>query len=452
MTVSSLPFALFVIAVLPVYYCLGRRAQNWWLLLCSYVFYGLVGRQLPVVLLVVTLGNYLLARSIRTAGPTARWWFSGAVAADVLTLVLLRHTGVVGTGQLIGVSFYTMQAISYLADVRSGRLAGPIDPVDFALYLAYFPRLIAGPIERAGEFLPRLAAPRIVDNAAIAEGVTLIVVGVVRTFVLAEPLAALVPSGMLVAPSRFPPGVLVAGITAGTFWLYNGFAGYTSIVRGVSALFGIPLSPNFIQPFFSRSFSELWSRWHVSLTRWLRDYIYLPLTRALLRRDLRRWNVAAIALPPFAALMASGFWHGGGAGMLLWGALHGMFLTCERIWSLWRPSARTVRRAAWRQILAILAVFALDTLALVPFLAGPGIALEFWGALFRREGWGFPDTRLLVLVAGTFALDVAQYAGAEDTAFLRWPRPVQAALLAGSLVAMFVMSETVRAPFIYQGF
>ena len=133
------------------------------------------------------------------------------------------------------------------------------------------------------------------------------------------------------------------------FALYNDFAGYTGVVRGVSGLFGIELSPNFNVPYFARSLSEFWSRWHITLSQWLRDYIYFPTSRALLRRNPSRANISNILLPPLLTMLASGLWHGTGWAMLLWGALHGVYLIRERLLALWHPAGPPPLQPRWRQ-------------------------------------------------------------------------------------------------------
>src|SRR6185295_1301531 len=158
-------------------------------------------------------------------------------------------------------------------------------------------------------------------------------------------------------------------------------------------LFGIELSPNFAQPFLSRSFTEFWSRWHISLSLWLRDYVYLPLSRAILRRDPRRWNVRNLVVPPMAAMVVCGRWHGVEAGMVAWGALHGAYLTVERV-ALLRHGSRPAARGPVRTVLAVGAVFALGCLALVPFRTGLPVAVEYWRALALNPTGEAPDWRL----------------------------------------------------------
>ena len=235
--------------------------------------------------------------------------------------------------------------------------------------MAYFPKLLSGPIERARTFLPKLAAQRIVDNDVLARSFALIVIGVVRKVVFADTLFTMLPARLWKEPERFSSPELIVYLIVYAFALYNDFAGYTGVVRGVSGLFGIELAPNFNIPYFSRNLSEFWNRWHITLSQWLRDYIYFPTSRALLRRNPSLTNVPNIFLPPLLTMLASGLWHGTGWGMLLWGALHGVYLIVERLLSLWRPAGPPHLQPRWRQGLATTLVFVLVMLAWVPFRA-----------------------------------------------------------------------------------
>lgn len=457
MEIVSLQFTAFVLLVLCGYYLLATRAQNYWLLLTSYVFYALCAWQFVPVLVLVTVASYAIARQLGTASRYRTQWLWAGIALNVGALVVLRQvfhaTPFVGPFIVIGLSFYSLQAMSYLFDMYSGTLRASHSLADVALYLAYFPKLVAGPIERAPSFLPKLAQPRIVDDAALARGATLIAVGVTRKLVIADPLAALLPAGVFTSPVELGPAVLAASVVGYAFVLYNDFAGYTSIARGVSSFFGIELSQNFAQPFFARSFSEFWNRWHITLTHWLRDYIYLPVSRALLRRNLSRWNVPNLILPPLASMLTCGLWHGGSLHMLLWGGLHGVYLIAERCIDLLHPSKPGLGRPIWQQLVAALIVFLLGCWALVSFRMELGIALRFWQRILSGPSGPLPDTRFLLYMLPSLWLDFMQRRHGDDTVFAHWPRLPRAALLALAILLWWAMSRgRVPTPFVYQGF
>jgi len=459
-TLTSPAFAGFVLAALAVYYALPGRGQRWWLLACSYLFCLTWGWTSALVLVGVTLVDFVIAVRLRPGEPASRWLLCVGVTCNVLALVAFRHAGSWDAAPgffpstrsfpLIGLSFYVLQAVSYLIDVQRGDLAAERDPVVFALYLAYFPKLLAGPIERARTFLPDLARARDVDDAVIARSVTLIVIGLVRKIVIADPLAGLIPPRAFTTPAM--SGALVVCIVTYAFALYNDFAGYTSLVRGVSGLFGIELSPNFATPFFARNFTEFWSRWHITLSHWLRDYIYLPLSRALLRRNLSRYNVANIVLPPLVSMLICGAWHGPGWNMLVWGGLHGTYLAGERLLRLWRAAPPPNRRPAWRQALGMAVVFTLAVFAAIPFRMDLGVSLAFLRALLTWRDWGAPDPRVVCLLAVGLALDWTQYRAGDELVFLRWSRLARASLLAAAVAALLLVPYDTRTPFVYQGF
>jgi hypothetical protein len=176
----------------------------------------------------------------------------------------------------VGLAYYTLQNISYLVDVRHKQIAASVDFIDFALYLAYFPKLLSGPIERARTFLPQLANPRRVDNETLARSFTLIIVGLLRKLLIASLFSGILFWNAFETPALYTAPELIGWIVIYGLFLYNDFAGYTSIVRGISGLFGIQLSHNFKQPYFARNLTEFWNNWHISLSHWLRDYIFFP--------------------------------------------------------------------------------------------------------------------------------------------------------------------------------
>lgn len=481
MSITSLGFLAFVAVVLAVYYFLSPRQQNYWLLAASYIFCATFAWQFALALAVVTIVNFLLLKRVAPGASRQRLFVWLGIGFNVGLLVffkqvqffvpnverLLANIGVAtfaGGIQVllpVGLSYYMLAAISYLIDVSRKQARAAEDPLDFALYMAYFPKLLAGPIERARVFLPKLAQPRVVDNDALARSFTLIVVGLVRKLVIADPLAALIPPNAFWAP-RLDPGQYSAPdlwiwLLAYGFALYNDFAGYTSIVRGVSGLFGLELSPNFQTPYFSRNFTEFWNRWHITLSHWLRDYVFFPLSRSLLRRNPSRRSIVNLVIPPMATMLVSGLWHATWQDktILLWGGMHGMYQVVERLPSLWRPVVPPDKRPLWRQGLAMALVFLLTLLAWVPFHPGVGLQATFayWRALFTWTGWGNPDLRVILIVIPALIVDLIQHRARNETVFLRWPRLAQASLLAvATLAILLAVQGDVGVPFVYQGF
>jgi len=461
MTLTSWPFALFVAAALIVYYLIPRRFQNRWLLVASYVFYATWTWFFPVVLAVLTAATYTVGRGCRGS----RRWLLAGIGLNLGCLALLKYappllaaSAPAGFLLPVGLSFQVLQAISYLVDVHRGQTAPDGNPWDFALYLAYFPKLLAGPIERARTFLPQLARPRVVDDAAVTRAFALIVIGLVRKVVIADGLSELVPAHAFDDPLRSEMSGLSLATTllAFAFLLLNDFAGYTSLVRGVSLLFGIELSPNFQLPYLARNFTEFWNRWHITLSAWLRDYVYFPVSRVLLRRNPSARHLPNVIGPPMVAMLVSGLWHEASLHMLVWGALHGAYQAMERVRASRGPVVPPDKWSAARQARARLFVFALVTLTWLPFRTGlQSCALFLWGMAHSvaHPGLARVEYPVYLLIALALLIDWIQHRGRDELVFLRWPSAARIAALAAALLAIALASLGVAArTFVYQEF
>jgi alginate O-acetyltransferase complex protein AlgI len=476
MTITSIQFIIFTILVLVVYYLLPQRSQNYWLLLVSYTFVISWDWQFALILLIVTIANFVIAKELSLKGKEQRVWLWLGIGFNLFLLICFRAADfflpelevwitrsgfplrMAGIQILIpiGLSYYTLQNISYLIDVYRGRIKTETDWVNFSLYLAYFPKLIAGPIERARSFIPKLDQHRVVDSQILARSIMLILVGIVRKILIADILSVLILTDVFIIPQKYTPPELLAWLIIFAFVLYNDFAGYTDIVRGVSGLFGIELSPNFRTPYFSRSFSEFWKRWHITLSEWLRDYIYYPLSRKLIRSSPIRRNLTNLVIPPLITMLISGLWHGFGLHMLLWGGLHGFYLIAERIPTLWGSSNLPQGQPKWRQGLAIVVVFTFVILAWVPFGWGLPEAFDFWSALLNWSYISLNYRRLFFVIPFLFIsllIDFLQYNSQDEFVFLKWPRLAKATCTAAILLVVFLVTGgEYQQPFVYQGF
>jgi D-alanyl-lipoteichoic acid acyltransferase DltB (MBOAT superfamily) len=472
MSIQSLPFAGFCLAILILYYLLPRAKQNLLLLAASYFFCAAISWRFALILLLMTSVTYLCGLRLSARGRARRWLWTG-IGINLLAwlyfkaaaffapqwLALLSRAGLAerdqGLGMVlpIGISFYTLQAISYLAEAYRGRIEPMPICSDFALYLAYFPKLTAGPIERPGAFLSQLARARRVDNGTLARSSMLVMLGLTRKLVIADPLLAALPESIFTAPAGFSAIELIAWLAAYAFGIYNNFCGYTDIMRGVSGFFGITLSANFARPFFSRSFKELWNRWHITLSHWLRDYIYFPISRSLLKRDPGITNRANIILPPLLTMLASGLWHGPALHYLAWGLLLGVFLAAENIRAATRPVRRPDDAPWWRQRLANARVMLLALAASAFFAMDLSVVKPFFSAIFIGPRWALPSSRVFLLMLPSLWIDLVQHRRGDEFAFLSWPRPARVLLLAFAVLAVFLFAQGGTAePFIYQGF
>ena len=478
MEITSFHFLIFVVIVLGVYHALPRRGQNLWLLIASYAFYVFWSWQFAILLLVATLFHFELAKHLRKDGQgrVALLWLG--IGADLVLFMvfkassfylyrlatLLEQSGVQsGLGALqivipLGMSYYILQNISYLIDVFRGQIQPSTNRVDFALYLAYFPKMVAGPIERARTFLPILAKPRQVDNQVLARALVLILIGLTRKLLIANLLFAHLPWDDFIGNSSiFSRFELFGWLVVYAFGLYNDFAGYTNIVRGVSLLFGIELSANFNAPYFSRSITEFWNRWHITLSQWLRDYIFFPVNRALAKR-FGSGNMLTMVIPPMLTMLVSGFWHGPNWQMLVWGGLHGTYLVGERLLTARRSPSGGVQNRVWAGQATQLFTFLLVAFAWVPFAMRMPFAIDFWQQLLVGNNvFGLINYRLLfslIFLIPSIWLDTVQSRESDETAFfLHQTQTAQAALLATVIVLLLVVTSSgAGQPFIYQGF
>jgi D-alanyl-lipoteichoic acid acyltransferase DltB (MBOAT superfamily) len=218
----------------------------------------------------------------------------------------------------IGISFYTFHGISYVLDNYYGRIKATTNIVEYSLFVSFFPLLVAGPIERATHLLPQLTKKREFNYVQSVEGCRLILWGMFKKVVIADSLAPIVED--IFSNYQNHNGItLIIGVIGFAFQVYGDFSGYTDIARGISKLLGIELILNFNFPYFSRSIPEFWSRWHISLSSWLNDYIFTPLAL-----NFRHRGKVGIFIAIFTTFIISGFWHGAGLNFIAWGAYYGL--------------------------------------------------------------------------------------------------------------------------------
>jgi D-alanyl-lipoteichoic acid acyltransferase DltB (MBOAT superfamily) len=458
----TVQFAIFFVVVLALSWALMPKPRLWkpFILAASAVFYGAASWRWVVLLAAVVLANQLAAVLVaRTSGPRARTWIvAAAVAADLGLLGLFKYydffaedfnrvLGYVGLdlpapllslALPVGISFFVFQAISYVVDVKRGLLP-PARTIDVAIYLSFFPHLVAGPIVRAREFLPQLAAPRNPRDVAVGAGVVLIAVGLVKKVMLADFLAREIVDPVFAVPQLYhTPDVLVAAY-AYAAQIYCDFSGYTDIAIGLALLMGFIFPQNFDSPYRAASFREFWRRWHITLSRFLRDFLYIPLGG----NRGGRWMTARNLM---ITMVLGGLWHGAAWTFVLWGALHGSALVTEHLIG----AERIERVPAW---LRWVVVFHLVVLGWILFRSPDlDIAGAFLGQLFS------PGAATLVTPAVLAAVLIV--IGGQ----LLPPRPLQAlrlrvegwrptALGAGLAAVVLLVAATVPTqgvpPFIY---
>jgi len=235
----------------------------------------------------------------------------------------------------VGISFYTFQTMSYAIDIYRGRLQPTDRLVDFAAFVSFFPQLVAGPIERAKDLLPQFAAPRRLEAGRIKSGAMLFLWGLTKKVVIADNLAP-IADAVFADPAAAAPGAMTVAVLAFAFQIYCDFSGYSDMARGTARIMGIDLTLNFNLPYFARTPSEFWLRWHISLSSWLRDYVYIPLGG-------NRGGVVVTYSNLMVTMLLGGLWHGAAWTFVCWGALHGAILIAYRLARIddWLAVAKT---------------------------------------------------------------------------------------------------------------
>jgi alginate O-acetyltransferase complex protein AlgI len=344
MVFNSLHFVWFFIVVYAAYRLLPHRAQNWLLLVASYYFYAAWDWRFLGLLVGSTLVDYSCARAMdRTIAPARRKALLCISLGFNLTLLgFFKYFnffaeslhGVFGTlgWQLdfvtvrvllpVGISFYTFVTMSYVIDVYRREIPATRDLLDFGVFVAYFPHLVAGPILRASRLLPQIDSPRRITREQLRDGAWLIAWGFLQKVFVADNLAGL--ANAVFAPGTHHSGInVLLGVYAFAFQIYGDFAGYSNIARGTSKLMGIELIENFRFPYLVRTPQEFWRHWHISLSTWLRDYLYIPLGGNRGSRWQTRRNL-------LITMTLGGLWHGAAWTFVLWGLYHGALLIAYR--------------------------------------------------------------------------------------------------------------------------
>jgi D-alanyl-lipoteichoic acid acyltransferase DltB (MBOAT superfamily) len=351
----TIRFAMFFAVVFPVSWALVPSSQRWkWFMLgASWFFYGSWDWRFIALIALSTGGNQAFAHLVHRApdGAARRWAVRVAVAANLAVLGYFKYTGFLsdsGSSVLrgfgfdvtppdvrivlpVGISFITFQALSYVIDVGRKKLA-PASLLDFGVYLAFFPHVVAGPIVRASEFLPQLRVrpdPRKVD---VGPAFWLIAAGLFKKVVVASFLADRIVDPLFSSPAQHGGLEALVGIYAYAIQIFADFSGYTDMAIGLAALLGFRFPQNFNSPYVATSVQDFWRRWHMTLSRWLRDYVYIPLGGS--RKGRRRTYINV-----FLTMLLGGLWHGAAWTFVVWGALHGAWQVLERFWRERSPAA-----------------------------------------------------------------------------------------------------------------
>lgn len=342
MPFNSLDFAIFLPIVFAVYWLIGsqnRKTQNLFLLAASYLFYGWWDWRFLFLILISSIADYCIGLKMATTeGQRARrGLLVSSLGINLGLLCVFKYYNFFITGFVdafsvfgkelpiqgldiilpVGISFYTFQTLSYTIDIYREKIRPTRDVVEFFTFVAFFPQLVAGPIERAADLLPQFKKERIFDPVLASDGLRQILWGLFMKVAVADN-CAVIANQVFDSPASYPGSVLALGTFFFAIQIYGDFAGYSNIAIGTSRLFGFRLKQNFAFPYFSRDIAEFWRRWHISLTSWFRDYVYIPLGG---NRGSTFFNYRNI----LAVFLISGFWHGANWTFIFWGLIHTLF-------------------------------------------------------------------------------------------------------------------------------
>lgn len=477
MSFTEFAFYPYLLLVFIVNTLLPHKTRWVGLLLASYAFYALVSPVFVPVLFLCTAITYGCARMIEGVPDRrkkAAWLRLGLILL-ILILLIFKYAAfwqsalnLSESARLLmplGLSFYTLQTIGYLLDVYRGAAHAEKNPAKLALFVSFFPQLISGPIARVNQLLPQLLNPTLPNHDRLIRASVRIGWGLMKKLLLANRLAV-IADAVFNAPSEHPAPRLAAGILAFSLQIYIDFSAYTDIAIGTASLLGIDLVENFRQPYFAASPIEFWRRWHISLSNWLRDYIFLPLEFSSRRKHWKPLLFKSASAPLLLAwrdnfyhirnimltFLISGLWHGADFTFLVWGGLHGAFQAGETLLTA-AKKPHAPRHPKRRQLLQRMLTFSLVSLAWVFFrshsLENAFIMLEriftlqgvFNGSSWSLSGMGLGGTERTLLIILLIAFGISEYLANKTPVIeriIRQPLALRWAIFFAALVSLFI--------------
>ena len=478
---NSVPFWTLCLVVVAGYYLAPHRFRWVWLLSASYVFYGSFDLRILGVLAGLTAFVYGVSRAMdRATGRARRLLFLGDIGVPLAALVVFKYVALFWqairslAGFLlhsqpaeplnilvpIGISFYTFKLLSYAIDVYRRKIPAETHAGYFALYVSYFPQILAGPIERPGHLLPQLRRPVLLDPIVVMAGVRLVAWGLFKKLVVADRLAYYVDEVFL-AP-QYKSLHLVFGAYFYYVQIYCDFSGYSDISTGLSRVLGLAPPVNFNYPYLSRSVSEFWTRWHITLSSWLRDYLFLPIAYGVMRliRTDRWAGVTAetwgYGIGTLVTMALGGLWHGAGWTFVAWGVLLGVYqivsVATKRLRRRASHALRLNRVPRLHAAIKVVVVFHLVTVAWILFRA---TSFEHaWLYLryvqLRLPSIGMANLLFDLAVVGVFlGMEYVQRHRARFVVLDRVPLELKAVGYALFVAGLLTFSVAANSPFIY---
>ena len=453
MLFNSFPFAVFAPTVFLLYWFVFQKslkAQNILLLAASYFFYSCWDWRFLFLLLFSTALDYFSGLQLQksTIATTRKFWFYASILINLSFLgvfkyfdffvlsfqnLLLKFGLSVDVFTLniilpVGISFYTFHGLSYVIDVYKKRISAEENFVEYAVFVSYFPLLVAGPIERATHLLPQIKVKRNFNYDQAVSGLYQILWGLFKKVVIADNCAHFA-NEIFNNPDQSSGSTLVVGALFFAFQIYGDFSGYSDIALGTSRLFGIELFKNFAFPYFSRDIAEFWRRWHISLSSWFKDYVYIPLGGSKGGKWMQIRNT-------FIIFLVSGFWHGANWTFLIWGFLNALYFLPLLLTKQNRTNIDIVAKNRWfptiKETFQIAITFGLTTFAWIFFRADSvASAFDYIKGIFTKSLLSLPEVRPTFLIILVLAFIIIEWMGREGNfaldnfrnhgnRFLRW--------------------------------
>ncbi|MFP9100012.1 MBOAT family O-acyltransferase [Flavobacterium sp. RHBU_24] len=478
MLFNSLQFAVFFVIVFALYWLAGTRRlwlQNTLLVVASYYFYCSWNWRFGLLLAFSTLLDFYSARAIAASVRHKKAWLYTAITINLGLLAFFKYYNffISSAAQLlesfgfnanvyllsvvlpVGISFYTFHGLSYVIDVYKGRISPTANIVNYSLFVSFFPLLVAGPIERATHLLPQIQKPRAFDYPLAIIGMRQVLWGLFKKMVIADNCAYFV--NHIFANYQYQPASnLVFGAFLFSFQIYGDFSGYTDIASGVSKLLGFNLLKNFNYPYFSRDIAEFWRRWHISLTSWFKDYVYIPLGGS---RGSRFQTVRNV----FIIFLVSGLWHGANFTFIAWGLLHAVYFLPLLLAGTNRKNTAIAAQGkiipSFKEFINIVVTFSLVTIGWIFFRSATlPHAIGYCRRLFSPTLFSIPQfdnkpyalTVLLLVVA----FITAEWLGREsdfaiEKTAVTWPRPLRWLFYCIMVFLLILFMSFSEVPFIY---
>lgn len=480
MLFNSISFAFFLPVVFIVYWFVAgknKTKQNIVLLISSYFFYACWDWRFLFLLLFSTILDFFtgLKMDQQPASKYRKAWFWASIIINIGFLGVFKYYNFFAASFVnlfanigvkinvqtlsvilpVGISFYTFHGLSYVIDIYKGKIKAEKNFIDYSVFVCFFPLLVAGPIERATHLLPQIKQPRAFNYAKAVNGMRQILWGLFKKLVIADNCAGYA-NQIFNDPGGLTGSTLFIGALFFTFQIYGDFSGYSDIALGTARLFGVDLLRNFSYPYFSRDIAEFWRRWHISLSTWFKDYLYLPLGGSKGNTWMKIRNTLIIFL-------VSGFWHGANWTFIFWGLLNAIYIMPSIILQTHRKNLDVVAKGkvlpSFYELISIAFTFLLTVIAWI-FFRSPTIsqAFSFVSKVFSKSFFQFPQYKGMTDSLTLFLLIIffmsVEWMGREkqyaiENLHHKYPRAVRWSIYTGLVFMIGMFMHTSETQFIY---